>query len=172
MLTLYENQAQMELEGNLSEAASASHYMLSSTFTGYITFIEAIWALSFSCCLIHLAKISNEALMHRIFKTLSILAIYSTANNLLLRSSNTKSLVYTDRVFEWRKRCTIQTSIIYLPLHCEKAEICLLQAVRGASIWMEEGWSYEVSLRAWWSNLIMKFYWQALFNAYHWLNIF
>ncbi len=27
----------------VSEAASASHYMLSSTFTGYITFIVAIW---------------------------------------------------------------------------------------------------------------------------------
>ncbi len=40
-----------------------------------------------------------------------------------------------DEPAEQRKRCAIQTSvIIYLPLHCEKAEICLLQAVRGASI--------------------------------------
>ncbi len=51
----------------LSEAASALHYMLLSTFTGYIMLIVAM-PLSFSCCLIHLAKISNEALMHRIFK--------------------------------------------------------------------------------------------------------
>ncbi len=46
----------------LSEAASASHCMLSSTFTGYIMFVVAVWALSFSSCLIHLAKISNEVL--------------------------------------------------------------------------------------------------------------
>ncbi len=44
----------------LSEATSASYYMLSSTFAGDITFIVAIWALSFSCCLIlHLVRILN-----------------------------------------------------------------------------------------------------------------
>ncbi len=34
--------------------------------------------------------------------------------------------------------------IIYLPMHCEKAEICLLQAVHSASIWKEAEWSYEL----------------------------
>lgn len=41
----------------------------------------------------------------------------------------------------------------------------------GMSIWMERGWRYEVSLRAWGSNDLIKFYWQALCNTYQWLNI-
>ncbi len=63
-LTLYENQAQMEFDQRMteicvlsvcrmavSEAASASHYAFINL--QIITFIVAIWVLSFSCCLIH-----------------------------------------------------------------------------------------------------------------------
>ncbi len=65
MHLLYEIQVQMEWTRFLYllfETTSALHYILSSTFTGYIMFIVAIWTLSFSCYVIHLVKISKSIL--------------------------------------------------------------------------------------------------------------
>ncbi len=108
----------------VSEAASASHYTRSSTFTGYITFIGAIWALSFS--LLHLAKIykriyknlyikldiNDEALMHRVFKMYkSILARRQITYFSTLQTHENISL-YRHSV--WVKKMLYYSNISYL----------------------------------------------------------
>ncbi len=73
---------------------SASHYALVNLQV--IMFIVAIWVLSFSCCLIHLAKISwYEALYaQEIWNKQMYIGHNKTANVTLLHSSNTQKIAF------------------------------------------------------------------------------
>ncbi len=96
-----------------------------------ITFIVAIWALSFSCRLIHLPKISWNK-----WWSISLYKQCLSKENAVL----------------------IQTSVIFLPLHCEQAELCH-QAVRAAQRFILSGGGVklQVLLTVWWSNSVTKF---------------
>ncbi len=158
MHLLYEIHVQMEWTRFLyllSEATSASHYMLSSTFTGYIMFIVAIWTLSFSCCVIHLVKIS-KSILARWQITFSALQAHKNISVYRQCLSKENAVLFKHQLF------------IY-PFIAKKAEICLLQAVRGGSIWMERG---EVTRFRWeMTQWRYKDFLTSSFNAYRWLNI-
>ncbi len=106
-----------------------------------ITFIVAIWALSFSCCLIHLVKSQIKRLCTGYLKRTKVLARWQITYFFSALQAHKNISLYRHSV--WVKKM-LYYSNIYLPFRCEKAEICLLQTVRGTSFWIEAGWSYEV----------------------------
>ncbi len=116
----------------LFETTRALYYILSSTFTGYIRFIVAIWMLSFSCCVIHLVKISKSILARRQI-TFSALQAH-------------KTLAFTDSV--WVKKTLYYSNINYLfTLSLQKSrDLSPPGCARRVNL-NGAGWSYKVSLR-------------------------
>ncbi len=138
----------------LSEATSASHYSFHQTFTGYIMFIVAIWTLSFSCCVIHLVKISK-----------SILARWQITFSAL--QANKKISVYRECLSKENAVLFKHQLFIYSFIAKKRRSVFSRRRVN-----LNGG---GVKLRGFaerWPNGITKFFWQALFNAYRWLNIF
>ncbi len=87
--------------------------LLSSTFTGYIMFIVAIWTLSFCCCVIGYTWPKSHAKQWSAICTgylLSILATRRQISSLLF--NHTKTLALTDSV--WVKKMLYYSNINYL----------------------------------------------------------
>ncbi len=140
----------------LSEATSASHYMLSSTFTGYIMFIVAIWTLSFSCCVIHLVKIS-KSILARWQITFSALQAHKNISVYRQCLSKENAVLFKHQLFIYPFIAKKRRSV--------SSRLCAAD---------QSEWS-GVKLRGFaerWPNGVTKIFWQALFNAYRWLNIF
>ncbi len=157
MHLLYEIQVQMEWRRFLYllfETTSALHYMLSSTFTGYIMFIVAIWTLSFSCYVIHLVKISKSILARRQI-TFSTLLAHKNISIYRQCLSKENAVLFKHQLF------------IYPFIAKKRRSVFSRRRIN-----LNGG---GVKLRGFaerWPNGVTKFFWQALFKAYRWLNIF
>ncbi len=120
-----------------------------------------MWALSFSCCLIHLVKISNEALLFK-FKTYKSI---STRRQITYFSAlQAQKNISLNRHHVWVKNTLYYSNIIYLfALSLQKSrDLSPPGCARRVNL---DGGGVKLRGFAERSKGIIEFYWQALFKT-------